>query len=382
MSKETKNRRVLWLVLLIAAILAGWFIHPMLERWTPTTDLAELMKQRAIPNVVLVHPHQATEPDVLELPGTIAAWYEAPIHSQVDGYVKSWSTDFGARVKKGQTLAVIDTPALDERLAQAREQLGRAEAALALAKVTAGRWKALRHANAVSGQSTDEKSSAEKVKLAEVGAAGANLDRLKAQKQFATIVAPFDGVVTARDIDIGSYVSIRGAQTLFKVADIHAVRVYVDAPQIYAPRLLPGMTATLTMPQWPGRSFNATIGATSDAIGGKTGSILVELDRPNENDALFPGSYVDVHFLLPADPAELFIPSSALLFDADGTRVATVDAADRIHFKRVTVAKDLGTQVEIVTGLSPQDRVADMPAETWVDGEQARVGDAPSKAVK
>ncbi len=217
--------------------------------------------------------------------------------------MKSWSKDIGALVKKGDELAEIDTPELDERVAQAQQELGRAQASLSMAKVTAERWAALRNSSAVSKQSADEKSSDEKVKQADVGAASANLDRLKAQKIFARIVAPFDGVVTARNIDIGSYVAPdRSSEVLFKVADIHAVRLYVHVPQIYSSRLKSGMKASFTTPQRPEQSFSATVSTTSNAIGVLTGSLLVELDTPNPDGALFPGSYADVHFELPVDP--------------------------------------------------------------------------------
>jgi RND family efflux transporter MFP subunit len=316
------------------------------------------------------------------LPGNIAAWYEASIHSQVAGYVKSWSKDIGAKVKKGDVLAEVDTPELDERLAQAREELGRAQANLSMAKVTAERWAALRSSSAVSKQSSDEKASDEKVKQSDVGAATANLDRLKAQKSFAQILAPFDGVVTARNIDIGAYVAPdRSSEALFKVADIHEVRVYVNVPQIYSARLKQGMKAAITTPQWPGRNFEATITTTSNAIGAQTGSLLVELDRLNEDGALYPGSYAEVHFELPVDPSQLQIAASALSIDEHGTRVATVDADDRVKFKTVVIAKDFGSEVAIASGLSKEDRIVDNPSETLTDGDRVRIADEhPSSA--
>ena len=327
-----KGRHIgVWLVLAAVLILAAYVALALLHRRTNQADLASWTRERAVPYVAVVQPHQDANPEVLALPGNIAAWYEASIHSQVAGYVKSWSRDIGARVKKGEVLAEIDTPELDERLAQAREELARAQAALSLAQVTAERWTALRSSSAVSKQSADEKTSDQKVKEADVGAASANLDRLKAQKLFAQIVAPFDGVVTARNIDIGSYVAPdRGFRALFKVADIHAVRIYVNVPQIYSSRLAEGMKATLTTPQWPDRPFAATIATTSNAIAAQTGSLLVELDRPNEDGALYPGSYADV-----ISSCRSTRPSSnsasALSIGEKGSRVATVDADKAIR---------------------------------------------------
>ncbi|MGO9942730.1 MAG: efflux RND transporter periplasmic adaptor subunit [Rhodoblastus sp.] len=375
-----RRRRIgLWLIPLALAILAGYVAFALMQRRESQTDLAAWTRDRAVPYVAVIHPHSDANPQVLALPGNISAWYEASIHSQVAGYIKSWSKDIGAHVKKGDVLAEIDTPELDERLAQAREELSRAQANLSLAKVTAERWAALRSSSAVSKQSSDEKASDEKVKQADVGAASANLDRLKAQKVFALIVAPFDGVVTARNIDIGSYVAPdRNSEAMFKVADIHEVRIYVNVPQIYSARLKPGMKATFTTPQMPGRVFTTTIATTSNAIGAQTGSLLVELDMPNVDGALYPGSYADVHFELPVDASQLRIASSALSIGERGTRVAIVDADDRVTFKTVTIAKDFGSEVAIAGGLAPEDRVIDNPAETLTDGDQVRIAGAKS----
>ncbi len=372
-----------WLIPAIVVILVLYVAITLLARRANQNDLAAWTRDRAIPYVSIIQPHKDAQPQVLALPGNIAAWYEASIHSQVAGYVKSWSKDIGAIVKKGDVLAEIDTPELDERLAQAREELGRAQAALSLAKVTAQRWDALRNSAAVSKQSADEKSSDEKVKQADVGAAAANLDRLKAQKVFAQIVAPFDGVVTARNIDIGSYVAPdRGAETLFKVADVHAVRIYVNVPQIYSSRIKAGMNAPFTTPQWPGRTFTATVATTSNAIGAQTGSLLTELDMPNDDGALFPGSYADVHFELPVDATQLRVAASALTIGAQGTRIATVDSDNHVRFKTVTIATDFGAEVAIASGLSPQDRVIDNPSETLAEGDTVRIGGAAAASAK
>jgi RND family efflux transporter MFP subunit len=368
------RRPGLWLFPLAAVGLVLYLGFSFFHRWEDEKRLAAWTAARAVPNVSLVFPHPDAKPQILPLPGNIAAWYEASIHAQVSGYVKTWRTDIGALVKKGDVLAEIETPELDERLAQAREQLSSAEAGLALAKVTAERWTALRNSSAVSKQSADEKTSDLSVKQADVGAAGANLERLKAQKQFAQIVAPFDGVVTARNIDIGSFVGPdHAAQPLFKVADIHAVRLYVNVPQTYAGRLAGGMKATFTTPQWPGRTFEARVATTSNAIGAQSGSLLLELDAPNPDGALFPGAYADVHFELATDPSQLRIATSALSVGEHGVRVATVDAEGRVKFKPVVIAKDFGAEVAIASGLDPQDRIIDNPPESLADGDQVRI---------
>jgi RND family efflux transporter MFP subunit len=373
-----KRRRFgLWLIPAVIVVALCYVAYALTQRRASQNELAAWTKERAIPYVSVIQPHHDDRPEILALPGNISAWYEASIHSQVAGYVKGWSKDIGAQVKKGDVLAEIDTPELDERLAQASEELSRAQAGLSLAKVTAERWAALRNSSAVSKQSSDEKASDEKVKQAEVGAANANLDRLKAQKLFARIVSPFDGIVTSRSIDIGSYVAPdRNAESLFKVADIHAVRIYVNVPQIYSSRLANGQAATFTTPQWPKRTFSATVATTSNAIGAQTGSLLVELDSPNADGALFPGSYAAVHFELPVDPTQLRVPASALSIGENGVRVATVDSDHRVRFKTVVIAKDLGAEVAIANGLSPQDVVIDNPSGTLVEGDVVRVAAA------
>lgn len=378
-----RGRRAPLLSACAILLIGGYLAYSFAERREGDARLAQWTDARAIANVAVVAPHVDAAPQIFALPGHISAWYEASIYSQVSGYVKSWRTDIGATVRKGEVLAEIDTPELDERLAEAREQLSRAQAALELAQVTARRWDALSNSAAVSKQSADEKTSDLKVKQAELGAASANLDRLKAQKLFAQIIAPYDGVVTARNIDIGSYVAPgHGADPLFKVADIHAVRIYVNAPQVYAALMRPGLSARFETPQWKDRRFEARVATTSNAIAAGTGSLLVELDAPNADGALLPGSYADVHFELPADPGQLRIPSSALAIDGRGARVATVDGDNRIRFKTVAIAKDLGAEVALASGLGANDRVVDNPSPTLAEGDVVRVADRPVEAAK
>ena len=372
-----------WLIPAAAVILLAYVAFALVQRREAQTELSAWTRERAIPYVSILQPHQDSRPQILALPGSVAAFYDASIRAQVAGYVKSWNKDIGAVVKKGDILAEVDTPELDDRLAQAREELSRAQAALSLAKVTADRWAALRSSSAVSKQSSDEKASDQMVKQAEVGAASANLDRLKSQKAFARIAAPFDGVVTARAVDVGSFVSPeRSSEPLFKVADIHAVRIYVNVPQIYSARIGKGMKASFTAPQWPGRTFEAPVVTTSSAIGAGTGSLLVEIDSPNPDGALLPGSYADVHFELPVDPGRLRIAASALSIGESGTRVAIVDSEDRVRFKQVAIAADFGSEIAIASGLAPDDRVIDNPADTLAEGDKVRIGGAPAAGAR
>jgi membrane fusion protein, multidrug efflux system len=362
------------LILGAFVLLAVFVAYSFVQRWHSEQRLASWTRARAIQNVSVVEPTHNAKPDILSLPGTISAWYEASIYAQVTGYIQSWKTDIGAVVKKGDLLAVVDTPELDDRIAKAVEEVNRAKAALEFAKVTADRWAALRQSSAVSKQAADEKAADEQAKQADLGAAKANLERLKAQKAFAQIVSPFDGVVIARNIDIGSFVAPgRNAKPLFKVADIHAVRLYVEVPQVYSAVLTKGMKVVFTTPQRKDRKFNGEIATTSNAIGAKTGSLLVEVDAPNSDGALFPGSYANASFELPINPRQLRIPASALSVGKDNTRVAVVESDGRVKFKDVVIAKDLGSEIVLASGVGPHDRIVNNPPETLADGDQVRI---------
>lgn len=367
-----KVGRAIFLLVLVAAAAAAWGIS---SRRTDETKLARWTLDRAIPTVSLISPERGGGTRELVLPGDVDAFYNAVVHAQVSGYVHTWYKDIGAHVKAGETLATIDTPELDQRLAEAREQLTKAKANQALAAVTAGRWKSLRQSGAVSQQTADEKVADEAAKDAEVAAASANVDRLKALKAFATIVAPFDGVVTQRNIDIGSLVSdsANAASGLFAVADTHEMRVYVKAPQSFAADMRNGMKAVLKLPQYPGRDFEATIGTTAQAIDQRSRSLLVELMAKNNDDALQPGAFAEVHFQIPVNADTLKLPASAIIFRDKSVEVATVGANDRVVMKKVEIGRDLGTEVEIASGLSAADRVIASPPDSIDEGDEVHV---------
>jgi RND family efflux transporter MFP subunit len=318
------------------------------------------------------------------LPGDVEAYYNAPIHAQVSGYVKTWRKDIGAKVKAGDILAEIDTPEIDQQIAQAKEELAKTKANQALALITAKRWTALRSSNAVSQQAADEKESDASAKDADVAAAQANVDRVKAQKDFANIVAPFDGVVTARNIDVGALVnsSTNGSNSdLFSVADVHEMRIYVKVPQNYTADLHPGMTATLKLPQFPDRTFEATIATTSNAISKNSRSLLVELMAKNDDGALLPGAFAQVIFKLPADPSALRVPASALLFHDNSVQVATVGLDDKVVMKKIEISRDFGSEIEVARGVSANDRVIDSPSDSIDNGDQVKIKDTGDKPV-
>jgi RND family efflux transporter MFP subunit len=337
--------------------------------------LARWTDEQAIPSVALVAAKEGGKARELVLPGNVEAFETASIHGQVSGYVSAWRKDIGAKVHQGDVLAVVDTPELDQRIAVSQSELAKAKANLALAKVTAARWDSLRNTAAVSQQEADEKDSDARAKAAEVEAAQSNVDRLKALKAFANIVAPFDGVVTSRNVDIGSLVKSdsNDGVALFTVADIHQMRVYVPVPEAYAAAMKDGMKAALELPEYPDRTFDATIDTTSHAIDKKSRSLLVELIADNKDGALAPGAFARVHFRIPPDPNVVTLPAKALLFRDNASKVAILGLDNRVALKTVRIARDLGSEVEITGELGQDERIVANPPDSIDEGEEVRV---------
>jgi RND family efflux transporter MFP subunit len=298
----------------------------------------------------------------------------AVIHARVSGYLKHWYVDIGAPVREGQVLADIDTPELDQQLEQAKANMATAVANQGLAKTTAERWTNLLARDAVSKQETDEKTGDYAAKTALVQAARADVDRLNAMESFKRIVAPFDGVVTARNTDIGQLIAAGNPADpgLFTVAKVRRLRIYVHVPQAYSARIKAGEVADLTVPEYPGRVFQATVATTSGAIGAQSGAILVELQRDNADNALKPGEYTQATFAMPGDKGAILLPSSALLLRPDGMTVAVLDPQDRVMLKTVKLQRDMGATVEIANGVAANDRVVNNPPDSLETGEQVR----------
>ena len=352
-------------------------------RAAQTSELKSWTSAQSVPTVDFVRPAQPSGGQTLSLPGNLAAYNDAQMFARVPGYVHAWYVDIGAMVKKGQPLASIDTPELDQQIAQARADLVSAQAGRSLSQTTANRWKGLLADDAVSKQETDEKTGDLLVKTAAVNAAKANLDRLMALKGFARIVAPFDGMVTSRTADIGALVNGGAggtAQALFTVADISRIRVYVHVPQTYSADIKPGAEASFTLPEYPGRTFEAKIVSTSGAISDQSGTLLVELQTPNMGDQLKPGDYARVSFAIPKGDGGLTLPSSALMFRKNGLQVATVGADNHIVMKPIQVGEDLGQRVRIASGVTPADRVVDNPPDSLNQGDLVRIAGAEAKS--
>ena len=333
---------------------------------------------RSIPTVHLVAVKASAPADGLTMPGTMQAWNAAKIYARVGGYLRAWYKDIGAPVAAGTPLAQIDTPELDQQIAQARADVTSARANASLARSTAARWNDLLTTNSVSRQEADEKNGDLASKNAAVQAAQANLARLLASKTFATLRAPFAGVVTARIAEIGDLVGpgATNQQPLFAIADIHKIRVYVSVPQVYSASMTPGLPATLSLPDYPGRTFDARVIGNSGAINSQTGTFDVQLLADNPGSVLKPGGYAQVRFSVPGQSGTVQIPSSALIFRSQGTQVALVGPGGHVKMQTITLGRDLGGTVEVTSGLPRAVRIVDNPPDSIAQGELVRVGSA------
>lgn len=367
----------------LAIVLAAVVVIGLVTRATQASSLKTWTQEQAVPTVSVIVPQPGNSGPVLDLPGQLQAYTRAPIYAQVSGYLKAWNTDIGTPVKAGQLLGEISTPELDQQLQQARADLASAKANADLAGVTAKRWQAMLGSDSVAQQDVDQRNADYTAKLAQMKAAQANVDRLEAAKAFARIVAPFDGVVTARDTDVGALINAGGGTgpELFVVSDIHKLRVYVQVPQRYGPSIRPGSNAVLTVPEYPGREFHAQVAATSNAVNTSSGTTLVQLQVDNADNSLMPGAFAHVRFNLPVDASALRVPASALIFDNAGLRVATVGERDKVAFRKVSILFDYGKTVEIGSGLGAGDRVIDSPPDGIKDGDAVKIAtdDATAK---
>ncbi|GGC80136.1 efflux RND transporter periplasmic adaptor subunit [Chelatococcus reniformis] len=373
--REPRPRRLLLIGVAVVAGAAVVAVSGIRGRAKTEQELASWTREQAVPSVELVTPQRGSGAQELVLPGNIEAFSSAPIYARASGYVRGFNKDIGDRVRKGDVLATIDTPELDQQYAQAKADVATSEANFVLAEATARRYHALVGRQIVSQQTDDEKMGDARAKKATLDSARANLARIEALVAFKSLVAPFDGVVTVRSLDIGALVNAGGTTgtALFQVADIHKVRVYVRVPQAYVAGLVPGTKATLDLIQYPGRHFEATLVRTANAITLESRTALVQLEADNPNGKLWPGTYAEVHFHISPNPDALRVPATALIFGEHGIRVATVDDADAIVLKPVKIGQDIGSDVEILTGISPGERIVNGPLETMATGDKVRV---------
>lgn len=343
--------------------------------------LKEWTDNQAIPTVAVAPPNARALNPTIDLPGRLEAYSRAPIFARVSGYLKNWKADIGARVKTGQVMAEIEAPDLDQQLLQARADLASQQASAKLSEATLTRRKSLIASNFVSMQEIDERTADLSNKKAAVNSGQANVERLEALAGYKKITVPFDGVVTARDTDVGALINAGGGSgpPMFVISDISKLRVYVNIPQSYVPAIKIGAKAVISMPEYPNRTFAATVEASSQSVDVASGTTRMQLALDNAGGELMPGGYATVRMSLQRDAVPLHIPASALIFNQSGLRVATVGSDDRVLFKTVTIARDLGKDIELASGISPEDRVIIAPPDGIADGDQVRVAGAKGK---
>jgi RND family efflux transporter MFP subunit len=368
---KTPNRRSLVLIGTVAITLAvGIAAEGVVSRARSTQAVAQWTNQQAIPTVALANLRRDAVQQTLTLPGSIQPFNKAALFARVNGYLKSWNKDIGAPVKAGEVLATIDAPDLDQQLAQAKATLASAKANYDIAAITASRNDTLVKRQVVAQQLADQTNADAAAKKAVMDAEAANLRQLEAMQSFKQIVAPFDGVVTARNTDIGALITAGGAgQPLMEVSDLTRVRIYVGVPQAYVAQIGPGQKATFELPQYPGEQFDATLVTMSKALNVASRSMLVELEADNTDGKLFGGAYAKVHFQLPTDPNVVRVPATALASTNQSAQLAVLDSDNKVIFKRVKIGRDFGDSVEVISGLGPQDRVIDSPPETLQAGD-------------
>ena len=367
-------RRLRWVGGAFALLAVVIVAHGMVARATQNSRLHELTEAEAMPVVAVVSPGHAENHAGLELPGRLQAYIQAPIYARVPGYLKSWKHDIGSQVKAGEVLAEIETPDLDQQLAQARADLNVAQANAELARIGAERWQSLATTDAVAKQDVDQRTFTWNANIAQVKAAQANVDRLMAEEGFKRLVAPFDGIVTARDTDIGALINVgaAGGAELFVVSETKKLRVYVSVPQNDVPSVPPGTRATITVPEHPDKTYTGTVEASSQAVNPSTGTTLMQLIVDNSAGELMPGDYASIRLQIAAANV-LSVPSSALIFDAKGLSIATVGSDNRVVIKSVSIDRDLGAVVELASGLAPNDCVIENPPDGIGNGAAVRV---------
>jgi RND family efflux transporter MFP subunit len=360
-------------VLAIVVVLAvAWGVAARIQA---RAELRAEVDARAVPTVTVAVPTRGAASDDLVLPGTVVAWSAAPIYARTSGYLKRWLVDIGTPVKAGQLLAEIDAPEIDQQLLQAQADLATADANAALAQSTAERWKSLLEMQAVSKQDTDEKLSDAVAKKAALASAKANMQRLQQLQDFERIVAPFDGIITARNTDVGALInagSVSGAE-LFRIEATHKLRVYVQVPQAYAASMKPETGAELRIAEHPDRHFAAQVERTADTIDPASRTLQVQLAVENADNVLLPGAYAEIHFKQSMPAGSLRLPANTLLFRPEGLSVATVGSDSHVAIKQVELGRDFGREVEVVGGLGADDRVIVNPPDSIGNGDPVRI---------
>jgi len=365
----------------LGALFAVLFAVVAWFRTQASAALEVETKENAISTVSVIHPQRTPAQVELELPGDVQAFEESPLYARVSGYLTNWVTDIGARVREGDLIAEIDTPEIDQELNQTRAALAQAEANLAIAKSSAERWQNLRKSDSVSQQDTDEKVATWKAREADLNAAKANVQRLTELTRFKKLVAPFPGIITVRNVDIGTLITAGSSREMFRLAKIDPLRVYIGLPQAYSQEVEPGDEAVLEFSEMPGRKFPGKVVRTAGAIDPISRTLLTEVQVPNHDGKLFAGAHVTVRIKLTSGGVPVTVPVNTLLFrDEQGVQVGIVEADNTVRLARVTMGRDYGTTVEIVHGLAETDNVIVNPSDSLAPGVKVRVAPADKPA--
>jgi RND family efflux transporter MFP subunit len=367
-------RKAVILVVLVVVVLAVSGAASMLSRIVAGRALAKETDIDSVATVVVAHPIAENPDEELVLPGSLQAYEESPIFARTNGYLLRWTKDIGSHIAKGELLADIDTPEVDQELSQARAARQQIAAALDLAKISAERWKNLRKTDSVSQQETDMQTSAYQQAQANLAASDANVRRLEQLEEFKHVYAPFSGVLIKRNVDPGALINAGSAGTeLFIVARVDPLRVFVNVPQAYFPAIKDGMPAYVTVQELSGQKFRGTVARTADAIDPATRTLLTEVDVPNKDGRLLRGSFGEVHFTPRINAEKVTVPVNATLFRQEGTRVAVVGSDNKVQLRPITIGRDYGTTLEVLDGVSVQDRIIINPADSLEDGQKVNV---------
>jgi len=367
-------RKAIILVILVVVVLLLSGAASMFSRIRAGRALAKETDIDAVATVVVTRPIAEKPNEELILPGSLQAYEESPIYARTNGYLLHWNRDIGSRVTKGELLAAIDTPEVDQELLQARAARQQAAAQLELARISAERYKNLRKTDAVSQQETDTQTSGYQQAEANLAAADANVRRLEELESFKHVYAPFTGVLTRRSVDPGALINAGGAGTpLFVISRVDPLRVYVNVPQAYFPAIKVGMPTFVTVQELPGQTFKATVTRTADAIDPATRTLLTEVDVPNKDGRLLPGSFGEVHFAPKIDVDKVTVPVNAMLFRKEGPQVAVVGTDGKIQLRRITIGRDYGTSLEVLEGVTTEDRIIINPSDSLEEGQKVNV---------
>ncbi len=378
-SKSASARLMRKVVVTVLLLFIFAVVLVSLLRVSERKALANETERLATPTVAVIHPKPQSGEEELVLPATLQAFTESPIYARTNGYLLKWYKDIGSKVQKGDLLADIDTPELDQELLQARAARDQATAQLQIARTSAERWQSLRKSDAVTQQETDERTSALQQGEAAVASANANVRRLEQLESFKHLYAPFAGVLTKRNVDVGALINSgnTGAdKELFDVASVNPLRVYVDVPQSYAPAIQKGLSATIVLAEFPGEKFAGKVARSADAIDPSTRTLRTEIDVPNEKGKLLPGAFAQVHFGVKAQAQGITIPVNALLFRPEGPVAAVVSAENKVQLRKITIGRDFGTAVEVLAGVEPNDTLVLNPSDSLEDGQSVEVAKA------